>query len=47
MEGQAREVRGEGGDAGVEGHDKGRHNNDNNTIMMMMLPLPLPPPDDL
>jgi hypothetical protein len=33
--------------AGVEEHDKGRHNDDEDMIRMMMLPFPLPPPEDL
>jgi hypothetical protein len=33
--------------AGMEEHDKGRHNNDKDMITMTALPLPLPPTDDL
>jgi hypothetical protein len=33
--------------AGVEEHDKGRHNNDNDMITMTTLLLPLPAPDNL
>jgi hypothetical protein len=32
---------------GVEEHDKGRHDNDNDMIMLTRQLLPLPPADDL
>ncbi len=32
--------------AGVEEHDEGRHDDNDDMIMMATLPLPLPPADD-
>jgi hypothetical protein len=48
---QLRGKQGRGGErgeiAGVEEHEKMRHNDDEGMITMTMLPLPLPPADNL